>query len=136
MDAIEEQFKFKPSRSPSVPGVGLCGKKLSVESHRQRPVGWLLERQAGEADVPHCWPCTIPSSRQCWCTAQCLEANPVSSIGVLAAHWIAARQRLRGSLPNLATAQIYTATVFCKVFTTLSFFPPSSDLMRELRSQG
>ena len=27
MDAIEEQFKFKPSRSPSVPGVGLCGKK-------------------------------------------------------------------------------------------------------------
>ena len=45
-------------------------------------------------------------------------------------------QRLSGSLPNLPTAQFYTAPAFCKVFTTLSFFPPSSDLMRELRSQG
>ena len=79
------------------------------------------------------------SSRTAGCTAQCLEANPVSSIGVVAGQcYKTARccQRLSGSLPNLPTAQFYTAPAFCKVFTTLSFFPPSSDLMRELRSQG
>ena len=69
-DCDEQQFKFKPSRSPfvppaRVPRVGLWKKRgLSVESHRG-PVGWLLGFQAeghssrGEgADVPHCWPCT------------------------------------------------------------------------------
>ena len=56
-----------------------------------------------------------------------------------------ARQRLLGSpnspnsLSNLLTAQIYIL-LHChrlgEVFTTLSFFPPPSDLMRELQSQG
>ena len=60
--------------------------------------------------------CTISSSRRtghCWCsTAQCLEANPVSSIGVVAAHcqWKLPANGFEGSLPNLPTAQIYTAT--------------------------
>ena len=88
-----KQFKFKPSRPPSVPlsvSPGWdFGKKrcLSVENHRRPPVGWLLGRQAleREADVPHCWPCTISSSGRCRCSrAQCLEAaNPVSRIGAV-----------------------------------------------------
>ena len=60
---------------------------------------------------------TISSSRrtgQRWCcTAQCLEANPVSSIGVVAAHccqWKLPANGFEGSLPNLPTGQIYTAT--------------------------
>lgn len=126
------------------------GKKrgLSVESHRG-PVGWLLGFQAEEghssrgeggrcpsllalyklpvaallAALLNVWRLTLSAAlvwllpSECYKTARCC-------------------QRLSGSLPNLPTAQFYTAPAFCKVFTTLSFFPPSSDLMRELRSQG
>ena len=152
-DCDEQQFKFKPSRSPfvppaRVPRVGLWKKRgLSVESHRG-PVGWLLGFQAVEPFEPgrgsrcpsllalyrlpvaallaallNVWRLTLSAAlvwllpSECYKTARCC-------------------QRLSGSLPNLPTAQFYTAPAFCKVFTTLSFFPPSSDLMRELRSQG
>ena len=129
-----KQFKFKPSRPPSVPlsvSPGWdFGKKrcLSVENHRRPPVGWLLGRQAleREADVPHCWPCTISSSGRCRCSrAQCLEAaNPVSRIGAAHQHWKLPANGCWGHPTHWPTCSLPKSTFYCTATDLVKSLPP------------